>query len=315
MTKRLAKRAVTKTRSKRVRTNDENQDPVLASLAHKILRDCQERSLISRSSLLEADLAAEDSKLETLRASHVELVEFAKKCDVAFLAEEVTVSAAKQSLADATASMTASSSLLRRRQVAQRESQAELAHIAAHKLTLESAVKELCFAPVTLGSDGLPEGMSLSLEVRDDSWLRGFPESGPHAAALQKPFIMQLDKTIASEIVVLGAAIEAQNLVTGECNAAVEAAELEYESRKAVQTKAAADLELAQKDASDREAALGKAREAVAECELQMELVKASLGKARMNLQAFQDGPLAQFLAAGNCVLSTNTVCVKAAGA
>lgn len=300
MTKRAAKRPAAKPRAKKARTTD----PVLATLANAIFRECQKQSLNSRSSSLEADVAVEDAKLENLEVKHVELVKMAtaEETKLASLQDAATVQAAKSNLADVTAVVNFSWNMLRSRRVAQQTSQTDLAHAEVEKITLESACKEFSFTPVTLDSNGLPQGMTLSLERGEDiaaglsidSWLRGFPDPG---ISRHKSFVKCLEQAISSDASALGDAVIAETLVLCECDSAVKVAEEEYETSKAAQQRAAADLQAAEQEVGDREAAVSSARQAVAECELEMEAVGKSLSKVRMTLQAFQDGPLAKFMA------------------
>jgi len=297
MTKRSAKQPAAKSRQ---RAKKAKRDPVLATLANAILRECQKQSLNARISFLEADVAAEDAKLENLNASHVELAKLAtsEEASIDALRKEGAVADAKCLLAAATATVNARRSALSRQQVAQKASQKDLAHAQAEKVTLEGAVKEFCFRPVTLDSNGHPEGMTLSLEIRDDSWLRALPGSGTHdSPAAHMPLLEALEKGIASNMCTLSAAVEAKTLVLGDCNVALQLAEEEHESSKAAENDAAAALNAAEKAIADREGALSKSRQAIAECVVQIEMARALCDKARMNLKAFQDGPLATFMA------------------
>lgn len=292
MTKRVAKRPAAKPRAKKARTTD----PVLATLAKAIFRDCQKQSLKSRNSSLEADVAVEDAKLDNLKVKHVELVKIAiaEETKLASLQAAAKVQAAKSNLAAATAIVNSSWNMLRSRRVAQQASQTDLAHAEVEKVTLESACKELSLRPVMLGSDGLPQGMTLSLEIRADSWLRGFPDPG---ISRHKSFVSCLEREISPDISALGDAVIAETLVLCDCDSAVKVAEEEYDTSKAAQQCAAADFQAAEQDVVDREAAVSNAEKAVAECDLEIEAVRMSLKKVRMTLQAFQDGPLADFMA------------------
>jgi len=263
--------------------------------------DMVAQTLNAKKSAMESAVAAEDAKLSNMKASQVELASSVSEAEAALAAQKEVVQTAKRVLAEATTAANASQSTLTDLRVEQKSSDAKLQLAQDDKGALESAFEQ-SFKPMKDAAAG-PHFKELEPFLKkiemEESLLIALPsscaKSKEHRGTFDNVVLEELEKAILLKISVLGDTVAAEAPASVERQAAVQAAEQEYDAKKETQAQAVTELEAAQKEQSNREAALSTVKQAVEELQPQIDLVTGLMEKAKTALEAFETGPLAGF--------------------
>jgi len=264
--------------------------------------DMVEETLNTKMSAMEAAVAAENEKLETLKASEGGLTNAVQVAETALTAQQVVVQKLKEALAEATSVANASQTTLSERTAAQKAGDEAAVAAKEEKAALEVAFDAHFKTPMTEGTAG-PNFKELepflkTIEI-EASLLTALPsscaKSKEHRGTFDEVVLTELDKAISSKLASLGALLAAEAPASIEREAAVRAAEKEYEAKKEAQRQSAAAFESAQRDLGEREAKLTEAKSHVDEFQPQLTSLLGSVEKVKVALGEFEAGPFATF--------------------
>jgi chromosome segregation ATPase len=260
-----------------------------------------EQTLNAKNSAMQTIISVEEAKVADLSSSQDTLATKVSEAEVAFAAQKEVVQTSKLRLAEVTTTANASRAALTDLQALQKTSDAKLASARHDTVALESAF-EHHFKPMREDAAG-PHFKELEPFLRtlemEESLLIALPstcaKTKEHRGTFDNVCLDELEKALCSKMSSLGEIVTVETLASVERAAAVEAAQKEYDAKKAAQMEAVTEFEAVQKDLKDHEATLSKSRQAVEELQPQIDVVLASVAKAKDALDAFKAGPLAGF--------------------
>jgi len=182
---------------------------------------------------------------------------------------------------------------------------AKLQTAQVEKVAIESAF-ENHFTPMKTEAAG-PHFKELEPFLKkiamEESLLIALPstcaKSPEHRGTFDNVVLEELEKAISLKISSLTETVATETPASVERQSAVEAAEKELEAKKEAQMQSVPAFEAAQKEQTDRQAVLTRAKHAMAEFQPQVDLVTGLLETAKTALEAFETGPMAGFKACG----------------
>jgi len=263
--------------------------------------DMVEQTLHAKKSTLAATAATEDGALATLKASESTLGATVTSADAAVAAQKDVVEAKKTALEEATAAEKASAESLKTQQADDKAAKAALETMQKDKTAIDSAFAEH-FPPIQEGEGKAHlkklEPFLKKIEI-ESTLLTALPSTCAKSKEKRGTFdhlvLQELDKAFNAKIAALGEAIVAEGPSSAQREASVQAAEKDNDAKKAAREHAASESEAANKDLSDREAALANAKKNMDEFQPQVDEVTARLSDARVALANFEAGPLTNF--------------------
>lgn len=262
-----------------------------------------EQTLTSKKLAMEAAMTSEDVKLANLKGSQGEVSSKAHDAETAVVAQKEVVQSVKNVLAEATATVNASSATLSDRRTEQTTLDAKLAQAKAEKSGLEAAFEEH-FKPIKEGAAGQHfKGLEPYLKMIEieSSLLIALPSScakgKEHRGSFDNVVLDEFEKAVIKKIADLDEAVAAETPASSLREAAVQAAEKDCDAKKSRQKELVAEFEAAQKELIDRNIALTSAKKAVAELQPQIDATTALMDKAKSALAEFEAGTFAGFVA------------------
>jgi len=260
-----------------------------------------EQTLSDKKSAMEAAVTAEEDKLSKLKASEVELGTAVTGAETALAAQKEVVDKAKTALAEATESARSSTVSLAALNAAKRDADAKLSATKDEKQTLESAFAAHFKTPME--NQKGPNFKKLEpflkkIEV-EASLITALPSTCVKKQEERGSFdllcLAELERAITSKITALGKVVDDEMPAAQAAEAAVQSAETDRDAKAEAEKQATTELEASLKEQSDREAALGAAKNAVNTFQPQVEEMIGMVSKAKTALEEFEAGPLAGF--------------------
>jgi len=265
--------------------------------------DMTEATLNGKKSVLQTIAAAEDAALASLKASESQLGTAVTEAEAALAAQKVVVETKSNALVEATAAENASSTDLSTKRSEHAASQAAVEKLQGDKTAIESAFAEH-FKPMEEGEGKAHlkklEPFLKQIEI-ESTLLTALPSTCAKNKEKRGTFdnlvLQELEKAFSAKITALGDAVVAEGPASGAREAAIQAAEKDHAAKDATKTQAAAESVAAEKEQSDREAALSAAKIAVDDFQPQLEEKTGRVATAATVLSEFEAGPLANFAA------------------
>merc|ERR1719401_1816475 len=190
-----------------------------------------EETLNTKKSDMEAAVAAENLKLNDLKASEEGLLRAVKDSEVALAAQQEIVQTVQQALANATATADASVKALAERSATRKAGDEKIEEAKKEKAELELAFETHYKAPMAEGVAG-PHFKELESLLKaidlEASLLVALPsscaKSKEHRGAFDDVVLQEVEKAINSKIALLGSFLESEVAAALEREAAVQAA-------------------------------------------------------------------------------------------
>jgi hypothetical protein len=263
--------------------------------------DMIEQTLRDKKCALEKVIAAEESKMEQLKSSEVELVSEVTGAEAALSAQKIAVDKAKATLAAATESARTGAFTLDALRAAKTAADAKLAATRDEKQALESAFEMHFKAPMeNQQGPNFPELEKWLQKIEvEASLITALPSTCVKTKEERGSFdllcLQELERAITSKIASLSNSVAVETPAALERETAEKLAAKEEAAMAEAQTQAAAELEATLKEQSERETSLSAAKSAVDAFHPRVEEMMASVSKAKATLEDFQTGPIAGF--------------------
>jgi len=265
--------------------------------------DMTEATLSAKQSALQATVASEDGSLASLKASESQLGTAVGDAEVALAARKAVAQGKAGALAEATEGESASETVLAVKRLEHAASQATVATLQDEKSAIETAFAEH-FKPIEEGEGKAHlkklEPFLKQIEI-ESTLLTALPSTCGKSKEKRGSFdilvLQELAKSFSAKITVLGDSVVAAGPASEAREAGIQIAEKDHEAKVAAKALAAAESVAADTEHSDREAALGAAKKAVDDFQPQVEEMTGRLAAAKIALEEFEAGPLANFVA------------------
>jgi len=273
-----------------------------------------EETLHAIKSEMATDASAKETKLDTLKATMAELLGKVKEAEDGLSARKEALEVATVTLAEATATANASGETLAECQSAHATCATNLASLQEDRTELEKAFQAHFQVPMEAGEgphfkELEPFLQNMELEASLQNTLPGTcAKTKENRGSFDDVILEQLEKAIVARISTLGESVARETSTVAEHATAVSNAESEYNLKKEAETRSTSELEAAQKEQSDAEAALVKANAAVDEFRGELEEATEVCESSKAKLVGFEGGPLANFM-----TYKTRTVAPEAA--
>jgi len=270
-----------------------SQDAVVAMI---------EETLHAVKSSMEADIVAEDAKLDNVKSKMSELANTAREAETALATQNEALQIIRSSLADAIGAADASRQILMEQRSIQKLCDAKLTSAQQDKSALETAFKDHFQTPME-GKEG-PNFKELEPFLQNIGIEASLLTTLPATCAKHKDtrgnfddvVLQELEKALLARIATLSDVVAAETPAAAEREVAVQNAETECNAKTDARGKLEIELETAQKDQIQREAELVNARMAVNGLQMQLELATGLRDHAKATLALFEGGPLAGFM-------------------
>jgi len=267
----------------------------------KAIVDMIEQTLNTRKQAMEGAVTTEDEKLKNFLSSQVDLKSNVEQTEAAVAAQKEIVDSAKKALADATVAANASWTTLSDKQAEHKTLNEKLAEAKTNKSGLEAAyedhfkpIKETASEPHFKGLE--PHLQHLEIE---SSLLIALPSSCAKSKEERGSFdnvvLEELEKAINAKIAAFGATIAEETPASAAREATIEAAQKDFDAKKAIQKQLAADFEAAQKEHTDRDSKLAAAKDAMSKLQPQIDVATELMEKAKAAFEEFENGTMATF--------------------
>jgi len=251
---------------------------------------------------LEANIVSEDAKLSNLKSSEDTLVNTVKETETALDAQKQVVHASFSSLTEATEAVKVACDGFLAAQTEQQSGEVKLASAQDEKSALESAFEAHFKVPMEEGNGPhIKELQPLLKHIEMDGSLRqALPSSCGKSKEDRGSFddvvVGELEKALSARIKCLVDVVAVETPASDVRKSAVDTTDKDHNAKQEALAQATETLEAAQKEQSDREASLAKARLAVEEFQPQVESMTALVDEAKEASASFEAGPFAGFL-------------------
>jgi len=263
--------------------------------------DAVEQTLESHKALLVAAMASEEEKLAALQASESKLGDNCKEAETALLAQTEVVAAAKAGSAAASEAAAGAASALTTAQDEHKAAESKLATTKDELQMFETTVAEHFKTPMEAGAgphykELQPLLKHIEMDVSLSKALSSScGKSKEDRGSFDEVVLKEFEKALTSKITSLTDAVAADTPGLAQLEAVAQAAEKERDAKVDAQKQAAEALEGAEKEQTDKEAALAAANKASEDFMPQLEEMAGLVDKARAALTSFESGALSGF--------------------